>query len=133
VQDDLDALFGVSLETAEHFLTENGELFPFAFAIDDGGEKAMKVAGELEEHPESDVVLAALYDSARAELDQNRAMAFVSAVSIDDGDAVLVSLEHREGGTALELVTPYKIARFRKQPEFGETLVSEGKRRIWNP
>ena len=130
IQNDLDGLFGMCLDAAEHFLTKNGEFMPFAFAVNNGGEAGMKAAGE--DMPASDM-LDLLIDGMRSEADENRAVGFVVDVAIAGGDAVRVNLEHRDGGPALELISPYKISRFKKELNFAETSVAEGSRRVWPP
>jgi hypothetical protein len=59
------------------------------------------------------------------------AAAFVAPVESQEGDAVRVELEHRDGGPALELLLPYRGADRRGSLELGELTAAAGDRRVW--
>jgi hypothetical protein len=129
VQDDLDLLADQALTAAQHFLEQNGELYPFAMNLADDGSPLMAGADPGEgEPPSSQAVLEMLYSGAAAQRDANRAAAFVAPVTTTDGDAVRVELEHRDGGPALALLLPYRIG---DTVELGQLAAAPGERRVW--
>jgi hypothetical protein len=82
-------------------------------------------------HPASDAVLANLYEGARANAVNTRAVAFVADVRANGSDAVRVELEHREG-MALVVLLPYTRSRFKKALTFGQMSAATGETRIWS-
>ena len=100
-QDDLDGLLNVVLPLAEDLLGKNGEFFPFGGSVSRQGEASLTAADPgVGEHPESDLVLARLYEGARKNASNSRAAAFVAEVRANGSDAVRVELEHQEDDRA---------------------------------
>jgi hypothetical protein len=131
VQDDLDRLADEALSSAQRLLESYGEFYPFGVRLADGGDvKIVSADPGQGEFPSSQAVLDLLYESVAATRDGTRAAAFAAPVETEDGDAVRVGLEHRDGGPALELLLPY-----RSEPnttiEFGELSASPGDRHVW--
>lgn len=105
--DDLDVLLGAAIEAAARLLAASGEFYPFAIAMDAGGEL---VAPEIKpdmEHPTPEQVLGLLVDALRAG-PELRATVLCSDVKLADRDrdAIRVDLEPRSGDPVTVLV-PY--------------------------
>lgn len=132
VQDDLDALLDSALSAAEHLLDKNGEFYPFAMTLDDEGDTAL-VAGleDEDDHPSSQAVLELLYEALTQDREARRCVAFVALVLGEEGDAVRVESEHRDGGPAPVVFLPYARKRLRRSIAFGDMVAEVGARRIW--
>jgi hypothetical protein len=131
-QDDLDGLLNAVLPFAEQSLGKYGEMFPFGAAVSSGGQLEMMAADPGQgDQPPSTEILNLLYQGARESAGTRRAVAFVADVRIEDGDAIRVELEHREG-TSLALVIPYTRSRFRKTISLGQMSGGVGESRIWS-
>jgi hypothetical protein len=130
-QADLDALLNAVLPFAEQTLSKYGEMFPFGAAISSDGQLEMLASGLPEGgHPQSDVVLAGLYDGARTTSSTRRAFAFVADVRANATDAVRVELEHKEG-TAIVVLIPYSRSRLKKKVIFGQISGTAGQPNVW--
>ena len=130
-QDDLDGLLNTVLPLAEGLLGKHGEFSPFGGFVTDQGEASLTAADPaLGDHPDSDEVLASLYDGARTNAPNIRAAAFVADVRADGSDAVRVELEHQEG-VVLVVLLPYTRSKFRKALTLGQMSVSQGEPRVW--
>ncbi len=132
VQDDLDQLVSAALDAAQFLLEKNGEFYPFEIDLDEAGQTGM-VAGDPGdgEHPDSRAVLELLYEAAAARRETLKAVAFVAEVEADGGDAVLVELEHRDGGPGIGVLMPYARSRPRGSLTYGELSAQPGERRVW--
>jgi hypothetical protein len=130
VQDDLDGLAAVALDSARQLLDKNGEFFPFGVTLTADGEQRL-VAGDpaLGDHPESQAVLETLYAGVLGERDDLRAAAFVADVLTGGSDAISVQVEHRDGGPAMQIVQQF--SKHGSGIEYGATSASGGDRRIW--
>ena len=132
VQDDLDKLVRVAIDTAQSLLQKQGEFFPFGVATSNDGEERLVAAGlDLGERPASLAVLESLYAAVLGAGDGLRAAAFVADVHTDGSDAIMVQVEHRDAGPALEIFVPYTKKRFRNGIEYGVTTASTGQRHVW--
>lgn len=130
-QADLDALLNAVLPFAEQTLSKYGEMFPFGAAISSDGQLEMLASGLAEGgHPQSDVVLAGLYDGARTTSSTRRAFAFVADVRANATDAVRVELEHKEGNAIVVLI-PYSRSRLKKKVTFGQISCTAGQPNVW--
>ena len=130
VQDDLDGLAAVALDSARQLLDKNGEFFPFGVTLTADGEQRL-VAGDpaLGDHPESQAVLETLYAGVLGEREDLRAAAFVADVLTGGSDAISVQVEHRDGGPAMQIVQQF--SKHGSAIEYGATSASGGDRRIW--
>jgi len=132
VQDDLDRLVRVAIDAAQNFLQKSGEFFPFGVTISNDGEDRLVAAGlEMGERPASLAVLDSLYAGVLGTRDGVRAAAFAADVHTGGGDAIMVQVEHRDGGPALEILVRYAKKRFRNGIEYGATTAGTGQRHIW--
>lgn len=130
-QADLDGLLNLVLPLAQKLLGKKGQFYPFGASVSADGEASLAASGAgLDEHPQPDRVLAAVYDGARATAGENRAAAFVSDVLIEGSDAVQVELEHRDG-IALVVLVPYQPATANRVPSFRDMSVAPGVPRVW--
>ncbi len=132
IQDDLDAVVNLALETAHDQVVKHGEFVPFGAGQDDDG--LALTAGYDEaagEPPESQVVLAAVLAGLQADRDRLRAAALVADVLAQGMTAIRVEAEHRDGGPALVVLLPYRVTRFRKRVEFGQASARTGLRQVW--
>jgi len=130
-QADLDALLNAVLPFAERTLSKYGEMFPFGAAVSSDGQLELLASDPgAGERPESEVVLRALYDGARASSRDRRAFAFVADVRVNTSDAVRVELEHREG-VAIVVLVPYNRSRLKKKVAFGQISGGMGQPNIW--
>jgi hypothetical protein len=130
-QDDLDLLLDKALPFAVQMLEAKREFYPYAAALETGGEIRMIAADTGDEHPESADVLRSLVSGMRAERDELRAIALVSDVRRPDSDAVRVELEHREG-LAIAVFLPY-TRRWRRGLECGALSAQAGLPQVWEP
>lgn len=103
-QADLDGLLGHTLGVAQQTLERYGQLSPFGAAVGANGSTRM-LASDPGGNPTSQQVLDLLIDGARSDKESLRAVAIVADVSLSDGDAVRVELEHREGQTMVVVST----------------------------
>lgn len=130
-QADLDDLLGVVMPFAEQSLSAHGEFFPYGAVLAADGEARLIAADPgLGERPDSNSVLATLYDGARHDAPGLRAAAFVADVRANGSDAVRVELEHAEG-QAIVVVMPYSRSRFKKSVTFGQASGGLGEPRVW--
>ena len=134
VQDDLDALAAAAFEEAERLLGRARDFSPFAVAVRVDGRQD-RVAADPGPGPEHDsqVLLDGLVASVRADRAAYRAVGLVAWVLTRGGDAVRVELEHRDGGPALVLLRPCRVARLprRRWVRMGAVAGSYGERRVW--
>ena len=132
IQDDLDLLAAEGMAGARELLEINGEFFPFGLRLPASGDVELLDADPgLGEHPPADAVLEFLRDVSSATREGARAMAIVAAIETQDGDAICVELEHRDGGPALAVLLPYRRRAIRRSFEYGELIAEESERRIW--
>ena len=132
VQDDLDAVLTAALDAAEHHLARSGEFFPFGITVSDSGD--IGIAGAIPElgEPGSLAVLDMLYAGAASNREAYRAVGFVADVKAGGGDAVRVEAEHRDGGPALVVLTPYvRKGLVKKTVAYGQMTAGEGERHVW--
>ena len=127
---DLDQLLSASLEAATRLLGVDGEFYPFAVALTEGGELVAPTVDPGEAQPTADRVVQLLLEALRDGRAAFRATAVVSDVSIagDPGqerDAVRVELEQRDGD-AVTVVVPYLDGPVLEEP-FGMA----GERRVF--
>jgi hypothetical protein len=133
VQDDLDAVVGAALDAAQSLLAKQGEFFPFGITLSDAGEMGFTGADPgLGEQPPSAAVLDALYEGTTQNRAEYRAAAFALDVLANGSDAVRVQAEHRDGGPALVVMTPYQRKGFvKKAVTYGQPTAGAGEHRVW--
>ncbi len=128
----LDAL----LSTAEHLLRKNGEFYPIGAVLTPDTEPAMTAVQSENEIPDSQSVineLILLHKQMAEKKEMNASgIAWNAGFSTLDGkksDAIIVSLEHRDGYSVI-VGLPYKIGLFKKI-KFGELFAQEGKHDVF--
>jgi hypothetical protein len=132
-QDELNLLLNAVVPFAEQTLQRYGELYPFGAALDLAGDQRLLGADPGEgDHPDATEVLEALYDGARANAADLRAVAFVADVLLDGSDALRVELEHRQG-RCLVVHLPYRLegTEGARSTAFGELIGHEAEPRVW--
>jgi hypothetical protein len=129
-QSELDALLSTVLPLAREHLSRYGELLPFGAATAaDGSIALLAVDTGQPSSPRVDV-LQRLQTVARAGKAENRAVAFVSDVTLQAGDAVRIELEHSEG-VAIVVIAPYTRGVVRRRVKIGTLRATSGEPRIW--
>jgi hypothetical protein len=119
------------LPFAEQTLSKYGEMLPFGAAVSSDGLLELLASDPgAGDRPESEVVLRALHDGARAASRDRRAFAFAADVRLNAGDAVRVELEHRER-VAIVVLVPYSRSRLKKKVAFGQISGGMGRPNVW--
>jgi hypothetical protein len=134
VQEDLDALATAAFEEAERLLGRQRDFAPFAVTLRaDGRQDRVAADPGPGAEAEAQVLLDGLLASVRADREALRAVGLVALVLTRGGDAVRVELEHRDGGPALVLLRPYRVARLprRRWVRMGPVAGSFGRHRVW--
>jgi hypothetical protein len=131
-QDDLDRLLELTLPFAQQQLTQHGEFFPFAAAVDADGAPTLVSAdpAAVGDRPASTEVLDHLLSGLRDRADDLRAVAVVADVRLESSDAVRVELEHRDG-QAVRVLLPYRKKRLRRGVDYGQLAAVPGQPHIW--
>lgn len=129
-QDDVDGLFAMALEHATRLLRDGGRLLPFAAAVSrDGVAHLLAAPAGVDANSGARARLAAMYADARRHLDDWRAVAFAADISLDEGRAIRIQAEHRDG-VALALRVPYQ-QRFLGGVKLGTMRLDPGPVRFW--
>ena len=132
IQDDLDLLAAEGMAAARELLEINDEFFPFGLRLPATGDVELLDADPgLGEHPPAGAVLDFLREVSLTMREGARAMAIVVAIETQDGDAICVELEHRDGGPAVVVLLPYRRRAIRRSFEYGELVAEESRRRVW--
>jgi hypothetical protein len=131
-QDDLDGLLGPALGFAQEQLAQRGEFYPYALAVNAAGEHEMVAADLDADRPASADVITALVETLTARREQLRAVAVVADTRVPElgGDAVRVTLEHREGA-AMAVLLPYTRKRFRGGIDYGQLQATTAGTYVW--
>ncbi|MCW2724932.1 MAG: hypothetical protein JWN35_1853 [Frankiales bacterium] len=130
VPGDLDQLLSAAIEAASRMLSADGEFYPFAVAMTDGGELVSPAVDPEDERPDADKVVDLLVEALRDGREMIRAAAVVSDVTMagdagQERDAIRVELEPREGD-AVTVVVPYD-----EGPVLDEPFGMAGERRVF--
>jgi hypothetical protein len=108
---DLDPLLEESVAVARRFLENRGEFFPFGMVLADKGEVAYVDGWTGDEQPQSKEVIDLLVSGFRRGAGQGKYLATALTADVRlsgrDGDAIRVTLEHRDG-TAIHCFLPYR-------------------------
>lgn len=132
-----EILLGFLLPFAEDQLKKNGEFFPFGAVVTmDDEVAATSYYDDKNDHPESAAVIENLVRGAKNMDSEGKikasGIAWNASVTSPDGkpsDAIIVSLEHKEGYSVI-VGKPYKIGLFKKV-KFGDLFAMEGKHDIF--
>ena len=125
------------LPLAERMLKENGEFYPYGGYMTTDG-KITHVGGKIEgtDHPKSQPIIDLLTKNFQEEARQGKykATAIIFDVRIkppgeeEKGDAIQVSLEHRDG-YSVKVLFPYKVID--AELLFGKTFAQKGDNKIF--
>jgi hypothetical protein len=131
-QADLDALLNLALPHAHQLLRTDGKFSPFAAEVRRSDEIGLRPAYSSDGHqrPRPAEALEWLYDDARREAGDIRAVAFVADVRSNRRDAIAFQLEHRDR-IAIAIVLPYVRSRFHKAVSLGPMRATPGVPRLW--
>ena len=126
---DLDQLLSASIEAASSLLSVDGEFYPFAVALTNGGELVSPAVDPGTEQPDAEEVVTLLIEALREGRDNIRAAALCSDVTLasdtGDQDAIRVELEAPEHQPVTILV-PYEDG-----PVLGEPFGIDAEARIF--
>jgi hypothetical protein len=134
--DEIQELLNFLLPYAERMLSEHGEFYPYAAALDSDGE-LNAVGTELDDDsPDVGEVLLALHQglrerAAEGEIRASGIAADVTLTDPDSGettDAVQVELDHAEAD-AVDIFVPYESEG--EGIKFGELVAAEGREPVF--
>jgi hypothetical protein len=135
--DEIQELLNVLLPQAERMLAEHGEFYPYAVALDSGGEiAAVTPEVEDEEHPDVTEVLVTLHQGLREQAAEGviRASGIAADVTLTDPDtgettdAVQVELDHAEADP-VDIYVPYESGG--DGVKFGELVAAQGREPVF--
>jgi hypothetical protein len=136
--DEIQELLNVLLPAAERMLAEHGEFYPYAVALDSGGEIApVRPEVEDEEHPDVTEVLVTLHEDLREQAAEGaiRASGIAADVTLTDPDtgettdAVQVELDHAEADP-VDIYVPYESQG--DGVKFGELVAAQGREPVFS-
>ena len=134
-KDICEELLNSILPHAQALLVKNREFYPIGEVMDADNKVTATAVFNGDEHPDSNAVINDLIKSHR-ELAANSGIvasgiAWDATITTESGkqDAVIVSLEHKDGYSVV-LVQPYRIGLFKKV-QFGELLAQEGRHDVF--
>ncbi|MFI6170638.1 hypothetical protein ACIBCN_27905 [Nocardia sp. NPDC051052] len=131
-RDDLDTLFEASISAAADTLGESGSFAPFMLVIDRGGARALRALGEPGAATTEDAIRARLELPDDGTELRSRATVFaVNALTPVRGDAIKVTLEHREG-QAIDIVVPYRVSEDALDIDMERAHATAVGRRLWD-
>ena len=129
-KEECEILLDPLLSTAENLLAKNGEFYPIGAVLSNDTVAAFTAVHSENECPDSKQVIQDLISAHKQMAQKNEIKASGiawNAVIASDGkktDAIIVSLEHRDGYSVL-VGLPYKIGMFKKI-KFGELFAQSG-------
>lgn len=138
-RDELDSLLDPLLKFAQEMLRKKGEFLPFGGTITNEGQVSLTAADTGDERPASQDVIDLLASGMRTQATAGQiraaAICYDSRFTPEDGekaDAITVSLEHRDGDSAL-VMQPYSKGRFTGL-KFGQLVaMAPDERRVFPP
>jgi hypothetical protein len=135
--EEIQEILSFLLPYAERMLNEHGEFYPYAAALDSGGE-LNAVATDVDDDDTTDVseVLLALHQGLRERAAEGaiRASGIAADVTLTDPDsgettdAVQVELDHAEAD-AVDIFVPYETEA--EGIKFGELVAAEGREPVF--
>jgi hypothetical protein len=134
--EEIQELLNFLLPHAERMLTEHGEFYPYAVALDSEGEMSAVPADIGTDDPDVGDVLVALHEGLREQAAEGsiRASAIAADVTLTDPDsgettdAVQVELDHAEGDP-VDIYVPYESQD--DGIKFGELVAAEGREPVF--
>ena len=129
-KEECEILLDPLLSTAENLLAKNGEFYPIGAVLSNDTVAAFTAVHSENECPDSKQVIQDLISAHKQMAQKNEIKASGiawNAVIASDGkktDAIIVSLEHRDGYSVI-VGLPYKIGMFKKI-KFGELFAQSG-------
>ena len=135
--DEIQELVNFLLPHAERMLSEHGEFYPYAAAVDSAG--TIEPVGPAVEAEDPDVgdILVALHADRREQAAEGtiRASGIAADVTLTDPDsgettdAVQIELDHADGD-ALDVYVPYE--REAEGVKFGELVAAQGREPVFS-
>jgi hypothetical protein len=135
--DEIQELVNFLLPHAERMLSEHGEFYPYAAAVDSAG--SIEPVGPAVESEDPDVsdILVALHADLRDQAAEGtiRASGIAADVTLTDPDsgettdAVQIELDHADGD-ALDVYVPYE--REAQGVKFGELVAAAGREPVFS-
>ncbi len=134
--DEIQELLNFLLPYAERMLSEHGEFYPYAAALDSDGELNAVGTDVDDDSPDVGEVLLALHQglrerAAEGEIRASGIAADVTLTDPDSGettDAVQVELDHAEAD-AVDIFVPYETEG--EGIKFGELVAAEGREPVF--
>jgi hypothetical protein len=134
--DEIQELLNFLLPYAERMLSEHGEFYPYAAALDSDGELNAVGTDLDDDSPDVGEVLLALHQglrerAAEGEIRASGIAADVTLTDPDSGettDAVQVELDHAEAD-AVDIFVPYETEA--EGIKFGELVAAEGREPVF--
>ena len=134
--DEIQELLNFLLPYAERMLNEHGEFYPYAAALDSGGELNAVGAERGGDSPDVGELLLALHEGLRERAAEGaiRASAIAADVTLTDPesgettDAVQVELDHANAD-AVDIFVPYETEA--EGIRFGELVAAEGREPVF--
>ena len=129
-KEECEILLDPLLSTAENLLAKNGEFYPIGAVLSNDTVAAFTAVHSENECPDSKQVIQDLISAHKQMAQKNEIKASGiawNAVIASDGkktDAIIVSLEHRDGYSVI-VGLPYKIGMFKKI-KFEELFAQSG-------
>ena len=135
--DEIQEILNFLLPYAERMLTEHGEFYPYAAALDSDGElNAVDAEVHDDDSPDVGEVLLALHEGLRERAAEGaiRATGIAADVTLTDPDsgdttdAIQVELDHAEAD-AVDVFVPYETES--DGIKFGELVAAEGREPVF--
>jgi hypothetical protein len=136
--EEIQELLNFLLPHAERMLSEHGEFYPYAVALDTDGTMEAVAPDVESDDPDVGDVLVALHAGLREQAAEGsiRASAIAADVTLTDPDsgettdAVQVELDHANGDP-VDIYVPYESAGDRIK--FGDLVAAEGREPVFTP
>lgn len=107
----IESLFQLSLQAAEHYLTQLGDFYPFAIALLPDQQFTVINAESPTTHPDPAQHLTALEKILSTEQVPAEATSTIQVVANSTGEHRAISATIKDvGGTTVQFVTPYVLA-----------------------
>ncbi len=135
-KEECDELFNDMMNAVHYLLNKNKEFYPIGSVMLFDGKVELTAIETDSEHPLSNEVIEQLtqlhHEKALMGQIKASAIAYNASVKVEnvDMDAIIVSVEHREG-YSVQVVVPYKQTIFNKI-KYGQIFAQEGLHEVFN-